>query len=380
MRGQGAGRSRGVWRWGLGLLALLLVLPAPAPGAATAAGTGPTTRVAALSAPSAAPEAVAAAGPDGQGLAPVRVAMQYIMSDAGLLIADAFGYMREAGIDFQAQRADNLELQSAMAQGQIDVGGIGITAAVLNAHLRGVRLRIVADRATITPGHGYVALVVRKDLVDSGQVRTVADLRGRRLAQQPPLHATTSWALMGRLLQMNGLTDADVDMVGLGFADQNAGLAGRTIDAAVQTEPGVTAAVGTGLGMRLVGFDEVITPFSLGGMAYSEPFTAQGDVARRFMLGYLRGVRAYLDAFTKGVGRDEAIAVLIRETALKDPTLYDRMAVPYINPDGVFGLNGYQEVQDYFLRHGVLPQPVDLTQLVDTSFAQWAAAQLGPYR
>ena len=38
--------------------------------------------------------------PDAQGLTPVRVAMQYLISDSGLLIADDFGYMREVGIDF----------------------------------------------------------------------------------------------------------------------------------------------------------------------------------------------------------------------------------------------------------------------------------------
>jgi NitT/TauT family transport system substrate-binding protein len=243
-----------------------------------------------------------------------------------------------------------------------------------------VRLRIVADRATITPGHGYLALLVRKDLVDSGQVRSVADLRGRKIANQPPLYGTTSWALLEKLLQMNGLADGDVDHVALGFADQNAALAGGTIDAASQTEPAVTAAVANGLAVRFLGFDEVITPFTLGGMAYSEPFTAQTDLARRFMVAYLRGVRAYLDAFDKNQGRARVVDVLVRNTALKDPTLYDRIALPWINPDGTFGLNGYQEVQEYFVRHGLLPQTVDLTQLVDNSFAQWAAAQLGPYQ
>ncbi|SRR5579884_2194043 len=367
--------SRRGWRWGLGLLALLLALPGPALGAAPggegAGATGQPARVA-----SAGP----AGAPAGQELAPVRVAMQYIISDAGLLIADEFGYMREAGIDFQPERVDNLELQSALAQGQIEVGGIGVTAAVLNAYLRGVRLHIVADRATITPGHGYLALLVRKDLVDSGQVRSVADLRGRKVANQPPLYGTTSWALLDKLLEMNGLGEADVDHVALGFADQNAALAGQTIDAASQTEPAVTAAVANGLAVRFVGFDEVITPFTLGGMAYSQPFIAQTDLARRFMVAYLRGVRAYLDAFDKNQGRARVVDVLTRNTAVKDPALYDQMVLPWINPDGAFSLNGYQEVQEYFVRHGIVPQTIDLTQLVDNSFADWAAAQLGPYQ
>jgi NitT/TauT family transport system substrate-binding protein len=343
-------------------------------------GAPPAVEVSVGEPPASTLAAPAAASPEAQGLAPVRVAMQYLISDSGLLIADEFGYMREAGIDFQAQRADNIELQAAMAAGQIDVGGIGPTAAVLNAFMRGVRLKIVADRATITPGHSYLALVVRKDLVDSGQVRTMRDLRGRKIAPQPPLHGTGSWALLGRLLEMEGLTEADIEYVPLGFADQNAGLGSRSIDAILQNEPAITAAVENNLGVRFRAFDDVLTPFSLGGMAYSEQFAAQTDLARRFMVAYLRGVRAYLDAFTRNQGRPEVVAVLARHTALKDPAAYDRVVVPWINPDGEFGLNGYDYVQEYFVRHGVMPRAADLSQLVDNSFAQYAAQQLGPYR
>ena len=362
-------------RWVLVLAAILLAAPAPAAGRAASAAEGAAGSTLLVRS-----EASAADLASAQGLAAVRVAMQYLISDAGLLIADDFGYMREAGIDFQAQRVDNLQLQAAMAAGQIDVGGIGITAAVLNAALRGVGLRIVADRATITPGHSYLALVVRTDLVDSGQVRNVRDLRGRKIAPQPPLYGTGSWALFARLLEMDGLSEEDVEYVPLGFADQNAGLANGSIDAILQNEPGVAAAVESGLGVRFRGFDDVITPFTLGGMAYSEQFAAQTDLARRFMVAYLRGVRAYLDAFDKNQGRAEVVAVLARHTALKDPAAYDRVVMPWINPDGEFGLNGHDYTQAYFVRHGLLPRTVDLTQLVDNSFAQYAAQTLGPYR
>jgi NitT/TauT family transport system substrate-binding protein len=327
------------------------------------------------------PAAVAPAGAAAaaaQELAPVRVGMQYIISDAALLVAWDRGYMREVGIDFQGQRVDNLDLQSGIASGQLDVGGIGVTAATLNAFLRGVRLKIVGDRATLAPGHGYIALVVRKDLVDSGQVRSLADLRGRRIAQQPPLHATTSWYLLDRLLAREGVAETEVEYVGLGFADQNAALVGGRIAAAMQTEPSVTAAVDSGLAVRLAGADEVAR-FSLGGLAYSEAFAAQTDLGRRFMLAYLRAVRAYLDAFLRHTGRAEIVDVLTRHTPVRDAALYDRMAMPYINPNGRFTYEGYDAVQDYFIRHGVQPARVDMAQMVDHAFADWAAAQLGPY-
>jgi NitT/TauT family transport system substrate-binding protein len=306
--------------------------------------------------------------------------MQYIVSDAGVLIADEYGYLREVGLQLQGERLANVDLQTSLASGQIDAGGIGPTAAVLNAFMRGVRLRIVADRGTLAPGHGYLALVVRKDLVDSGQVRTMADLRGRKIGAQPPLHATAGWYLLSRLLERGGLTESDVEYVPLGFADQNAGLAGRTIDAAWQAEPGPTGAVERGLAVRFIGADEAIGPVALGGLAYSEAFAAQTDLARRFMLAYLRGARTYLDAFTKNQGREAVVNLLARNTSLRDPALYERVVMPWINPDGEFSTFGYAEIQDYFVRHGVQPRTVDINQIVDNSFAQWAAQQLGPYQ
>lgn len=358
------GRAKPVVRvLGIAALAALAALPALAPR------VGDTALAASA-------EAV----PPAQGLTRVRVGMQYIMSDAALLVAKDFGYMREVGIEVADERMENVPLQNSLAVGQIDVGGLGPTAALLNAFLRGVRLKIVADRATLVPGHGYVGLVVRKDLYDSGQVRSVADLRGRKVSPQPPLHATVSWYLLEKLLLDAGLTTNDVQYEPLGFADQNAALLAGTIDAAWGAEPGPTQVVERGLAVRIATGDQAVSPFSLGGLAYAEQFAAQTDVARRFMVAYVRGIRAYLDAFTKNIGRARVVDVLTRTTALQDPALYDRMPVPWIHPDGYFNTNAYDQVQDYFIRHGTLSQPVDLDQLVDHSFVEYARQQLGPYQ
>lgn len=358
MARRAGGRAGRAWGVALGLVAVLLALSSPSPRAV---------------------DAVLAA-PEPQTLTPVRVGMQYITSDAGVFLADDRGFFREVGIELQGMRLDNVDLQSALASGQVEAGGIGPTAAVINAYLRGVRLKIVGDRGTLAPGHGYVALAVRKDLVDSGQVRTMADLRGRKIALQPPLYGTPGWYLFSRLLESGGLTEDDIEYVPLGFADQVAGLGGRTVDAFFGGEPGPTSAAESGLAVWFKGGDEAWPNFDIGALAYAESFAAQTDLARRFMIAYVRGVRVYLDAFTKNIGKDAVVSVLTRNTALTDPAVYDRMRVPYMNPDGAFNTDGYTDVQQYFIRHGVQSQFVDMAQMVDNSFANYAAQQLGPYR
>ena len=73
------------------------------------------------------------------------------------------------------------------------------------------------------------------------------------------------------------------------------------------------------------------TGYQVAEVFYSAPFAGERtDVARRFMAGYLRGVRYYNDAF----GRDDAakrrdvIEILTQYTAIKAPAVYERMSCP----------------------------------------------------
>ena len=75
---------------------------------------------------------------------------------------------------------------SALGADQLDVGGGGPGPGLFNAILRGVNVRIVADRSRAAPGTRFNCLAVRKSLLDSGAVRGFADLRGRVFAENVP--------------------------------------------------------------------------------------------------------------------------------------------------------------------------------------------------
>ena len=47
--------------------------------------------------------------------------------------------------------------------------------------LRGIRIKIVADKASSSPGYGATKILVRKDLVESGRYREPKDLKGKRI-------------------------------------------------------------------------------------------------------------------------------------------------------------------------------------------------------
>ena len=89
-----------------------------------------------------------------------------------------------------------------------------------------------------------------------------------------------------------------------------AAFANRAIDAAVQVEPTAAVAVNLGLAVKWREAAELSPGVQAAVVVYSPQFAEQPDVARRWMLAYLQGVRAYNDAFKRGIDREGIVAVL----------------------------------------------------------------------
>jgi NitT/TauT family transport system substrate-binding protein len=65
-----------------------------------------------------------------------------------------------------------------LGTGELDAGGGSASAGLYNAVLRGIKIKIVADKASSPPGYGATKLLVRKDLIDSGRYKTLKDIKG----------------------------------------------------------------------------------------------------------------------------------------------------------------------------------------------------------
>ena len=110
------------------------------------------------------------------------------VSDGGLLLADEKGYFKEEGLDVEITvLASTPDVYGPLATGQVDIAGTGPNSGFFNAIQRDIPVRIVADKGNVAPGNGFLSLVVRKDLIDSGDFKDLADLKGKTLA-----HASTS--------------------------------------------------------------------------------------------------------------------------------------------------------------------------------------------
>ncbi len=119
-------------------------------------------------------------------------------------------------------------------------------------------------------------------------------------------------------------------------------------------------------------------------MFYSDRFAStRPDAARKFMKAYLRGIRVYNDALTDGrlIGtKAQKVADIITTNFKLNPDLVAQVHSPALDPDGMLRTESIRKDFGFFQSKGWLTGDVRLEQVIDTSFAREAAAELGPYR
>jgi NitT/TauT family transport system substrate-binding protein len=313
----------------------------------------------------------------------VRQGMLGTVSDSGFLIGNERGYFREQGITLELTRVTSTpEAIQFLAAGQFDVMGGGPGVGLYNAFAQGSRLRVVADKGHASPRFGLNPILVRRELYDSGQLRDLSDfsrLRGRRIAISGP--SGSNRVDVNKMLERGGLTEAAIDLVPMSFPDMLPALANGSIDLAFGNEPSATAGVEQGAAVRLGTIADIYPNHQAAMMIYSEQFsTERRDVARRYMVAYLRGLRDYNDAFLGNKGKAEVIQILGAATGVADPAVYDKIVLPGLNPDGHVFKESVAEDQRWFLQLGLQREPVDIDQLVDSQFVDYALQQLGRYQ
>jgi NitT/TauT family transport system substrate-binding protein len=299
-----------------------------------------------------------------------------------VFLARARGYFREQGIDVDYVPAQGgSDTIAPLASGDLELAGGAVSPGMFNAIDRGIGMRMVADKGISRPGFEFTQLVVRKDLLDSGEVRDLGDLRDRRIGMASVRSGVES--LVARILASGGVGFGEVDASVMSASDALVALGNRAIDANITIEPVLTAGLDRGVaaswapGRSSAAYGGV---YQAAVLLYSERLAVQTELARRFMVAYLQGVRAYNDAFAKGEGRADVVRVLIEATSVKEPALYERMQMAGLDPDGRIARESVQLDLDHFRQTGLYSGPLTLDAVLDTSYVEYALQQLGPYQ
>jgi ABC-type nitrate/sulfonate/bicarbonate transport system substrate-binding protein len=310
----------------------------------------------------------------------VRVGAYSSLSDAGLYIAQDKGYFAEQGLAVEfVQVNTTVEMMTQLASGDLDVSGGAPAAGLYNAARQGIdELKIVADKGSTHPGHGYFAFVVRKDLAD--KIKQPSDMRGRLLAVTGYGVGANSEVTVGRLMQSGGVKENEVNQVNMQFADILAALGTGKVEIGLLIEPLATEAVEKGVGVIWKRADEIYPDQQYGALMYGPGITKRPDVARRFMIAYLKAVRFYNDALAGKASREELVTILTKNTSVKNPAIYRTMAFPGLDPNGKLNVEGMKADVKWWVAAGRMKESVPVEKLIDTSYAEQAAAALGPYQ
>jgi NitT/TauT family transport system substrate-binding protein len=171
---------------------------------------------------------------------------------APLYVAEAKGYFKDAGIKLNLETVksgqDAIPLASS---GKLDVVVAGFSAGMFSAMESGLDIKVVgsmgvSDGSEKTP----TELVASKKLMDDGVVKSIADLRGKKIAAAGGAGGTGAF-LLDLALRDAGLSIKDVNLVNLGNPDMPAALKNGSIDAALSSAPFSAQAIADGTGVSM---------------------------------------------------------------------------------------------------------------------------------
>jgi len=187
----------------------------------------------------------------------VTVGAASTTSDAPIYIADKKGYFRDEGIDVRVTDFRSAsDMVAPLGSGQLDAGAGSASAGLYNAFARGIKIKIVADKASSPPGYGGTKVLIRKDHVDSGRYKVPKDLKGMKFAMNAP--GVSNTATLYTLLKSAGLSYSDVETVNLPFPEHVVALKNKSVDASVSVEPGPAIAIRNGDAVLLKPDDEIL--------------------------------------------------------------------------------------------------------------------------
>jgi NitT/TauT family transport system substrate-binding protein len=367
----------------LALLSFVLGCSAAAPPPSTSApptsapAAAPTTAVQAPAAAAAPKPAPATSAPAAAGATTVKIGLVAGTGATPIYVAQGRGYFQKQGLDVQfVTVSSGAELLPLMASNQLDGGISSPAAALFNAVATNVPLKVVADAGKQDSGAWWGGLVVRPELLDSGSLKSGADLKGKTIAVTAP--GVGTYMNTVSLLESNGLSDKDVNLTFLNFADMLSALAAGKIDAADMVEPSITQGEAQGVLKRWVSNAEIAPGEQEAVLMITPQLAGNQDVANRFILAYVQGLHDYRAAF--GAEKTDQ-AAMISSIMPMLPSSYNADLVSKVkplalDPDGLVNADSLKHQQDWYMQHGFVKTAADIDKTVDNSFAERARSAL----
>ncbi len=339
--------------------------------------------------PAAAPQAAAPAPPaaPAAAVAPASQQPSQLTSVRGGLLPSILSAPLYDGVDAGIYRQNGLDvtvepftvtsdIMTMLAGGHLEFGLVTMGSAALNAFNRGTDLVITGAGAL-----AVLHLLIRKDLWDSGAIRSTRDLKGTRFALNG--RGVIIEYNMYRILAKGGLTPDDVEVAILPWPDQIPALGNRAIDVGLVGDPLGALAVSRGVAVileeREAGQgDPWYAPGLQGAMIMMNRPWAEANpaIATAVVKSFVQSARRMQG--TKMFDDVEALAS-VEKWVNVTPDVVKAGAPPLFAPNGRVHAETVMEMQRYFIEAGGtdFKEPMPLERLYNDRYLNDALKEIG---
>jgi NitT/TauT family transport system substrate-binding protein len=253
------------------------------------------------------------------------------------------------------------EAVALLAKGELDVGVAAVTGAFLSAQAAKLDVRFVISQGQESAERPASGFYVRPALLDDGTIKTMADLKGRKVALFGP--TGSSGFYLSIMLKQGGLTLSDVQLAPMQYADMVGAMRNGAIDAAIVSAPFNTLIEQDKSGRRF-GKSEELAGLPITAIAFG-PNLLQNrpQVACAYVRASLRAARDALKARYNEDAR--VVAALAKETGNTEAVV--RATPPYYyDPDLGFKDSVLEDSQKFYIANKMLrvPQPMPADQIL----------------
>jgi NitT/TauT family transport system substrate-binding protein len=287
-------------------------------------------------------------------------------------IAQEEGFFAEQGLEVELVKFTSVtQALPLLVQGDLDVAAGSISVGVYNAIAQDMNIKIVAGRDYIDPDQGNMALVVRKDLYDSGALDAVAEIKGKQVPM--PCTACIYDFAMTAILENTGLTLNDITTSRMAPQDIIAAFTGKSIEVATVGALQIGQIETLDCAEILKNFNDAIPNFQVAYVMFGPNLLEDNpEAGRKFMVAYLKGVRQYTEGKT-----ERNIEIALKYTGMDRDTLLKSPWSPMLT-DGRVNTQDVLDFQNWAYEQKLVDNKVSLEQLVDTSFVDYGNNKLGP--
>jgi NitT/TauT family transport system substrate-binding protein len=303
----------------------------------------------------------------------VKFGVFKVVGTSPVFLAVDKGYFAAEGLDvelvpFTAQEP----LVLGIASGDLDFGATAFTGSFYNLAGQGV-LKVIGAFIHEAPGFQANTLIASNRAYDAG-LKTPKDL-AHRAAAIPEIGNPAQYAL-SLMADKYGIDATTIRFMPMG-SNPNvvSAVVGGQADFGVAPISFARPSLQKG-DAKLIAYIGDETPWQLGGvLASTKTGNNRGDVARRFLRAYKKGVEYYYDAFITpdgsrrdGPHADEVIALASKYTGLSPEVV--KISIAYYDREARLDVKDVLRQIAWYKAHGMVKGEFDPKSVIDMRYVQ----------